>query len=79
MSDTDSDSASSVGSIVEEASELDTTSFKCLFCDQQWTRVADMSTHCKSEHSFDLSETIKSLGPGSSIPLHALYYFGVLC
>lgn len=64
MSDSDSDTASSVGSIVEDASEPDTTSFKCLFCDQQYGRVPDMSTHCKSEHSFDLNETIKNLGPG---------------
>ncbi|KAF2853071.1 histone-arginine methyltransferase CARM1 [Plenodomus tracheiphilus IPT5] len=62
MADSDSDSASSVGSIFEDASEPDTTSFKCLFCDQQLSRTSDLSTHCKSEHAFDLNETIKSLG-----------------
>ncbi|KAF1937393.1 histone-arginine methyltransferase CARM1 [Clathrospora elynae] len=63
MSDSDSDTVSSVGSIVEDASEPDTTSFKCLFCEQQWSRVPDMSTHCKSDHGFDLTATIKDLGP----------------
>ncbi|KAJ4364826.1 Ribosomal protein arginine N-methyltransferase rmt3 [Ascochyta clinopodiicola] len=61
--DSDSDSGSSVGSIVEERSEADDTTFKCLFCDQQFARVQDMSAHCASEHGFDLSETVKSLGP----------------
>lgn len=66
MAYSDSDAASSVGSIREDASEPDTTSFKCLFCDQQWSRVPDMTTHCKAEHDFDLNATIKSLGSGSS-------------
>ena len=66
MSDTDSDTASSIGSIVEDASEPDTTTFKCLFCNQEWSRVTDMSAHCKSDHGFDLNDTIKNLGPGSS-------------
>ncbi|KAF1363168.1 S-adenosyl-L-methionine-dependent methyltransferase [Lizonia empirigonia] len=61
--DSDSDSGSSVGSIVEERSEADETTFKCLFCDQQFVRVPEMSSHCTSEHSFDLDATIKSLGP----------------
>jgi protein arginine N-methyltransferase 3 len=65
MAYSDSDAASSVGSIVEDASEPDTTTFKCLFCEQQWSRVSEMSTHCKSEHNFDLPGTIKNLGPGS--------------
>lgn len=65
----DSDAASSVGSIVEDASEPDTTTFKCLFCEQQWSRVEDMSKHCTIEHNFDLPETIKNLGPGSSAVL----------
>ncbi|CBY00477.1 hypothetical protein LEMA_P016070.1 [Plenodomus lingam JN3] len=62
MADSDSDTASSVGSIVEDASEPDTTSFKCLFCDQQLSSISDLTAHCKSEHSFDLHETIKGLG-----------------
>jgi hypothetical protein len=62
----DSDSASSVGSIVEDASEPDTTTFKCLFCDQEWARVPEMGAHCKSEHGFDLSEAVKSLGSSLS-------------
>jgi protein arginine N-methyltransferase 3 len=66
MTYSDSDAASSVGSIVEDASEPDTTTFKCLFCDQQWSRVTDMSTHCKKDHSFDLADSIKQLGPSSS-------------
>ena len=65
MSDTDSDTASSVGSIIEDASEPDTTSFKDLFSDRQWTRVSDMVAHDKAEHGFDLMETIKGLGPGA--------------
>jgi hypothetical protein len=28
-----------------------------------------MTTHCKSEHSFDLQDTIKNLGSGSSTNL----------
>ncbi|KAF1845267.1 histone-arginine methyltransferase CARM1 [Cucurbitaria berberidis CBS 394.84] len=63
MADSDSDTASSVGSIFEDASEPDTTSFKCLFCDQQWCRVSDMGEHCATEHSFNLHETIQKLGP----------------
>ncbi|KNG49742.1 wd repeat-containing protein [Stemphylium lycopersici] len=62
MSDTDSDTASSVGSIVEDASEPDTTSFKDLFSDRQWSRVSDMVAHNKAEHGFDLTATIKGLG-----------------
>jgi hypothetical protein len=69
MTDSDSDAASSVGSIVEDASEPDTTTFKCLFCEQQWGRVSEMTTHCKSKHSFDLQDTIKNLGSGSSTNL----------
>lgn len=61
-SDSESDSGSSVGSIVEERSEADETTFKCLFCDQQFARVADMSSHCTSEHGFDLNGAVKSLG-----------------
>ncbi|KAJ4371210.1 Ribosomal protein arginine N-methyltransferase rmt3 [Neocucurbitaria cava] len=63
MADSDSDTASSVGSIFEDASEPDTTSFKCLFCNQQWSRVSDMGKHCTTEHGFDLIKTVQSLGP----------------
>src|SRR5690242_293966 len=65
-SDSESDSGSSVGSIVEERSEADETTFKCLFCDKQFARVLDMSSHCTSEHSFDLNATVKSLGSSQS-------------
>lgn len=61
--DSDSDSGSSVGSIVEERSEADETTFKCLFCDQLFAHVPEMSSHCTSEHGFDLNATVKSLGP----------------
>jgi protein arginine N-methyltransferase 3 len=65
MSDFSSDDdASSVGSIVEDASEPDTTSFKDLFSDRQWTRVSDMVEHNKTENGFDLIATIRGLGPG---------------
>ena len=60
--DSDSDSGSSVGSIVEERSEADETTFKCLFCDQQFVHVPEMSSHCTSEHGFDLNKTVKNLG-----------------
>jgi uncharacterized C2H2 Zn-finger protein len=63
-----------VGSIVEERSEADETTFKCLFCDKQFARVSDMSTHCTSEHGFDLNATVKSLGSSElchTIPLWA--------
>lgn len=64
MAYSDSDAASSVGSIREDASEPDTTTFKCLFCDQQWANVSDMMSHCISEHQFDLKKTITNLGSG---------------
>jgi protein arginine N-methyltransferase 3 len=63
MPDSDSDSASSVGSIREDASEPDTTTFKDLFSDRQWSRVSDMTEHLKTEYGFDLAATIKNLGP----------------
>ncbi|KAF1957090.1 S-adenosyl-L-methionine-dependent methyltransferase [Byssothecium circinans] len=63
MSDSDSDIASSAGSIIEDPSEPDTTTFKCLFCDEQWSRVSDMTAHCRSDHAFDVEGAIKSLGP----------------
>lgn len=65
MADSDSDVASSVGSYFEDMSEPDTTTFKCLFCYQQYGRIAEMTTHCRSEHGFDVEKTIKDLGPGS--------------
>jgi protein arginine N-methyltransferase 3 len=70
MSDTESDTASSVGSIVEDASEPDTTSFKDLFSDRQWTRVSDMVEHNKAEIGFDLPATIKGLGSGMATNTH---------
>jgi protein arginine N-methyltransferase 3 len=70
MSDTESDTASSVGSIVEDASEPDTTSFKDLFSDRQWTRVADMVEYNKAEIGFDLPATIKGLGSGAATNTH---------
>jgi protein arginine N-methyltransferase 3 len=66
MSDTESDTASSVGEILEDVSEADTTTFKCLFCEEQWSRVPDMFTHCNKEHGFDVENTIKKLGQGQS-------------
>jgi hypothetical protein len=70
MSDTDSDTASSVGSIHEDASEPDTISFKDLFSNKEFSRVPDMIAHNKAEHGFDLSATIKGLGPGMSALLN---------
>ncbi|KAF2706301.1 histone-arginine methyltransferase CARM1 [Pleomassaria siparia CBS 279.74] len=64
MSDSDSDVASSVGDIIEETSEPDTTTFKCLFCEKEWNRVPEMFAHCQSEHKFNVESTIKDLGPG---------------
>lgn len=64
MSNSDSDSASSAGSIIEEASEPDTTAFKCLFCDEQQSQVAKLITHCKESHGFDIEKCIKGLGAG---------------
>ena len=69
MSDTDSDTASSVGDIIEDASEADTTTFKCLFCSEQWSRVPDMFAHCKKEHEFDTEAAIKKLGQGQYRPI----------
>lgn len=69
MSDSGSATESSVGSIIEDASEPDTTTFKCLFCKEQWSRVPEMFAHCRAEHGFDVESTIKSLGPGSLFDL----------
>ncbi|KAF2021003.1 S-adenosyl-L-methionine-dependent methyltransferase [Aaosphaeria arxii CBS 175.79] len=62
MSDTDSDTASSVGSLIEDASEPDTTTFKCLFCDKPWGNVPEMFTHCESEHKFNVKAAIQEIG-----------------
>ena len=78
MTYSDSDGASSAGSIREDASEPDTTTFKCLFSGRQWSRVSDMVAHCKAEYNFDLNATIKNLGPGSSTN-YAPYLFGMTC
>lgn len=72
MSDTASETASSIGDIIEDASEADTTTFKCLFCDEQWSRVPDMFTHCKKDHGFDTVESIKQLGKGQFTPVLCL-------
>ncbi|KAH7135785.1 S-adenosyl-L-methionine-dependent methyltransferase [Dendryphion nanum] len=62
MSDSDSDAASSVGSIIEDASEADISSFKCLFCDREWGNVSEMFSHCETDHKFPIKETIKEIG-----------------
>lgn len=66
MSSSKSDAASSVGDIIEEGSEPDTTPFKCLFCDVDYTSVPEMFSHCQSEHKFNVEAAIKDLGPGST-------------
>jgi len=65
MSDSESDAGSSVGDIIEETSEPDTNTFKCFFCDKEWTRVPEMFSHCQNEHKFNVESSIKDLGPGS--------------
>ena len=65
MSDSGSDVASSVGDIIEETSEPDTTTFKCLFCSQDYSHVPGMFSHCVSDHKFDVESSIKDLGPSS--------------
>ncbi|KAF2744646.1 histone-arginine methyltransferase CARM1 [Sporormia fimetaria CBS 119925] len=62
MSDTDSEIASSAGSIMEDVSEPDVTSFKCLFCDEEISSVDKMFSHCDSTHKFPIRETIKDVG-----------------
>jgi protein arginine N-methyltransferase 3 len=62
MSDSDSDVASSAGSIMEDVSEPDNTSFKCLFCETEFQSVDKMFAHCDSEHKFPIRETIKDVG-----------------
>jgi protein arginine N-methyltransferase 3 len=73
MSDTDSDTASSVGSIHEDASEPDATSFKDLFSDKEFSRVSDMIAHNKTEHGFDFSATIDALGSGTALHCQLLH------
>lgn len=76
MAYSDSDSASSVGSIHEDMSEPDTTTFKCLFCDEQYSRVGDMVKHCNAHHGFDLNDTIKKFGSGLCTTLITRYLIG---
>jgi protein arginine N-methyltransferase 3 len=66
MSSSNNDAASSVGDIIEERSEPDTTPFKCLFCSSDYVRVPEMFAHCQTEHKFDVEAAIKNLGPGLS-------------
>lgn len=68
MSDTDSDTASSVGSIVEDASEPDVTNCECLFCNQEFTSVLSMFEHCETLHEFPIRETIKDVGSSTGPP-----------
>lgn len=68
MSDTDS--VSSAGSIVEDASEPDVTSFKCLFCDMELSPVDQMFAHCESKHSFPVREKIKEIGSRTHFQIH---------
>lgn len=67
-SDSDSDVASSAGSIMEDISEPDTTSFKCLFCESECSSVDEMFTHCESTHKFPIRETIKNIGSRNGLP-----------
>jgi protein arginine N-methyltransferase 3 len=66
MSDSESDVASSAGSIMEDISEPDVTSFKCLFCDSECPSVDKMFAHCDSEHKFPIRETVKDVGSSIS-------------
>ncbi|KAF2274081.1 histone-arginine methyltransferase CARM1 [Westerdykella ornata] len=62
MSDSEVDGTSSAGSIMEDASEPDTTSFKCLFCETEYSAVATMFAHCAGDHKFPIRETVKDIG-----------------
>lgn len=62
MSDTDSDTASSAGSIIEDVSEADISSFKCLFCAKEWGNVSEMFSHCETDHQFPIKSLIKEIG-----------------
>ena len=62
MSGTDSDTASSVGSIIEDASEADISSFKCLFCTKDWGNVSEMFSHCETDHQFPIQSVVKEIG-----------------
>ncbi|KAF2468648.1 histone-arginine methyltransferase CARM1 [Lindgomyces ingoldianus] len=64
MSDGSSSPPSSVGSIVEEASEPDVTNFECLFCTQQFDLVPTLVYHCSKEHDFDIYKVIKEVTAG---------------
>ena len=65
MSDSDSEIASSAGSILEDASEPDVTSFQCLFCDETYDNIKTMFVHIEDHHAFGISDTIKSIGTGT--------------
>jgi hypothetical protein len=67
MSDSDSDIASSAGSILEDASEPDVSSFQCLFCDESYNDTRTMFAHVEDHHSFAIRDTIKSIGTGTGL------------
>lgn len=54
---------------MEDVSEPDTTSFKCLFCEQQCSPVNQMFAHVESDHKFPITEKIKAIGSGSTFLL----------
>lgn len=71
--DSDSDVASSAGSIMEDVSEPDSTSFKCLFCDSEFPTVEKTFAHCDGTHKFPIRETIKDIGSSKGLPSSTLH------
>jgi protein arginine N-methyltransferase 3 len=67
MSDSDSDIASSAGSILEDASEPDVSSFQCLFCDETYNDTKAMFVHVEDYHSYAIRDTIKSIATGTGL------------
>ena len=66
MSESDSETASSAGSIVEDASEPDVSGLQCLFCSGSHNNVDTMFAHVESDHEFAIRDTIRSIGAGTS-------------
>jgi protein arginine N-methyltransferase 3 len=69
MSDSDTESVSSAGSIIEDISEPDVTSFKCLFCDEQTSPIDKLFSHVEVDHKFAIRDAIKEIGSSISYRL----------
>jgi protein arginine N-methyltransferase 3 len=54
---------------MEDVSEPDTTTFKCLFCEQEFQVVGKMFGHVETEHGFPIGEKIRDVGSSTTFAL----------